>query len=47
MDFLSTVKGSLLEDFFPANWDLKRMDEFNNVIASSKDNIEKYINDKI
>ena len=26
---------------------LKRMDEFNNVIASSKDNIEKYINDKI
>lgn len=26
---------------------LKRMDEFNNVIAASKDNIEKYINDKI
>ena len=26
---------------------LKRMDEFNNIIASSKDNIEKYINDKI
>lgn len=26
---------------------LRRMDEFNNVIASSKDNIEKYINDKI
>lgn len=26
---------------------LRRMDEFNNVITSSKDNIEKYINDKI
>lgn len=26
---------------------LKRMDEFNDIIASSKNNIEKYINDKI
>jgi len=26
---------------------LRRMDEFNDIIASSKDNIEKYINDKI
>lgn len=26
---------------------LRRMDEFNDVIASSKDNIEKYINDKV
>ena len=27
MDFLSTVKGSLLENFFPAGWDLKKIDE--------------------
>ncbi len=27
MDFLSTVKGSLLEDFYPRGWDLKKMDE--------------------
>jgi len=27
MDFLSTVKGSLLEGFFPAGWDLKKIDE--------------------
>lgn len=26
---------------------LRRMDEFNDIIASSKNNIEKYINDKI
>lgn len=26
MDFLSTVKGSLLEDFLPAGWDLAKMD---------------------
>jgi glucosamine-6-phosphate deaminase len=26
MDFLSTVKGSLLEGFYPAAWDLARMD---------------------
>ena len=27
MDFLSTVKGSLLEGFYPAGWDMKKMDE--------------------
>ena len=27
MDFLSTVKGSLLEGFYPRGWDLKKMDE--------------------
>ncbi len=27
MDFLSTVKGSLLEDFFPKGWDIKKIDE--------------------
>jgi glucosamine-6-phosphate deaminase len=27
VDFLSTVKGSLLENFFPAGWDMKRIDE--------------------
>ncbi len=27
MDFLSTVKGSLLEGFYPAGWDLKKIDE--------------------
>ena len=27
MDFLSTVKDSLLEGFYPAGWDLKRIDE--------------------
>ncbi len=27
MDFLSTVKGSLLENFYPKGWDLKKMDE--------------------
>ena len=26
MDFLSTVEGSLLENFFPAGWDLKRIE---------------------
>jgi len=26
MDFLSTVKGSLLEDFYPAGWDFERID---------------------
>ena len=26
MDFLSTVKGSLMESFFPAGWDLARID---------------------
>jgi len=26
MDFLSTVKGSLLEGFFPAGWDMQRID---------------------
>lgn len=26
---------------------LRRMDEFNNIITESKDNIEKFINDKI
>ncbi len=26
MDLLSTIKGSLLEGFFPAGWDLARMD---------------------
>ena len=27
MDFLSTVKGSLLENFYPKGWNLKKMDE--------------------
>ena len=27
MDFLSTVKGSLLEGFYPAGWDMKKIDE--------------------
>ena len=27
MDFLTTVKGSLLEDFYPKGWDLQRIDE--------------------
>lgn len=27
MDLLSTLRGSMLETFFPAGWDLKRMDE--------------------
>ena len=27
MDFLSTVAGSLCENFFPKNWDLKKIDE--------------------
>ena len=27
MDFLSTVKGSLLENFYPKGWDLKKIDE--------------------
>ena len=26
LDLLSTIKGSALEDFFPAGWDLARMD---------------------
>ena len=27
MDFLSTVKGSLLEGFYPEGWDMKKIDE--------------------
>ena len=27
MDLCSTIKGSLLETFFPEGWDLKRIDE--------------------
>lgn len=27
MDLVSTIEGSLLENFFPAGWDLKRIDE--------------------
>ena len=27
MDFLSTVKGSLLENFYPRGWDMKKIDE--------------------
>ena len=26
MDLLSTIKGSLLEGFFPAGWDLAKID---------------------
>lgn len=26
MDFLSTVKGSLLEDFYPKGWDMAKID---------------------
>ena len=28
MDFMSTVKGSLLEGFFPEGWDMKKIYEF-------------------
>ncbi|HHV97437.1 MAG TPA: glucosamine-6-phosphate isomerase, partial [Clostridiaceae bacterium] len=27
MNLLDTIKGSLLESFFPAGWDLKKIDE--------------------
>ena len=27
MDFNSTVKGSLLEDFYPAGWDMEKIDK--------------------
>lgn len=27
MDFLSTVKGSLLDNFYPAGWNLKKIDD--------------------
>lgn len=27
MDFMSTVKGSLLENFYPAGWDMQKIDE--------------------
>ena len=27
MDFASTVKGSLLEGFYPAGWDMKKIDK--------------------
>ncbi len=27
MDFLSTIKGSLLENFYPKGWDMKKIDE--------------------
>ena len=27
MDFLSTVEGSLCENFFPKGWDIKKIDE--------------------
>ena len=27
MNFISTLKGSLLEGFFPGGWDLERIDE--------------------
>ena len=27
MDFISTVKGSLLENFYPEGWDMKKIDE--------------------
>ena len=27
MDFLTTVKGSLLEGFYPKGWDMKKIDE--------------------
>ena len=27
MDFMSTVKGSLLEGFYPAGWDMKKIDK--------------------
>ena len=27
MDFMSTVKGSLLEGFYPEGWDMKKIDE--------------------
>lgn len=26
MDFMSTVKGSLLEGFYPAGWDMAKID---------------------
>ena len=27
MDFMSTVKGSMLEGFYPAGWDMAKIDE--------------------
>ena len=27
MDFMSTVKGSMLEGFYPAGWDMKKIDK--------------------
>ncbi|NQT82894.1 glucosamine-6-phosphate isomerase, partial [bacterium] len=27
MDLISTIKGSMMEGFFPAGWDLKKIDE--------------------
>lgn len=27
MDFLSTIKGSLLENFYPKGWDMKKFDK--------------------
>ena len=27
MDFMSTVKGSLLEGFYPQGWDMKKIDK--------------------
>ena len=27
MDFISTVKGSLLEGFYPAGWDFEKIDK--------------------
>ena len=35
MDFLSTVKGSLLEDFYPKGWDMKKIDECNKKNAAT------------
>ena len=27
MNFMTTVKGSLLENFYPAGWDMQKIDE--------------------
>ena len=33
MDFMSTVKGSLLEGFYPAGWDMAKIDVLDSPIS--------------
>ncbi len=34
IDLMSTIKGSLLENFIPSGWDLERIDSICNLSAS-------------